>query len=217
MATELSADRKEFARLCGLEIQKAAKLSGGRLPDLETVRVIALDMASSSALNRIPCQRVGELFSHARANYSETPILRHLVKSAQAIKPIDAPAPTDSPRLPPPKGLQGDAGRLRKLAAVRTCIAEGGAIMQIANGLCGNLGSLALRQEPWMEPLLDADPTREETQAMIEACPVGVAWFLVNDSRPPFWGRWLREYGLVSADKPLAQPDNSEDEDWPLY
>lgn len=217
MATELSADRKEFARLCQLEIQKAAKLSGARLPDLETVKIMALDMAASPALARIPCQRVTELFAHARANYAESPILRHLVKSAQAIKPIDAPAPTDAPRLPPPKGLQGDAGRLRKLAAVRTCIAEGGAIMQIANGLCGNLGSLALRKEPWMEPLLDADPTREEVQAMIEATPVGVAWFMANPNKAPYWGRWIKEYGLAGEKpKPVAKIEEEDEDDLPF-
>ena len=73
---DLNPDRKEFARVCGLEIQKAAKLAGTRMPDADFVAVMAMDMASSQALSRVPHSRVPELFAIARANYSETPVLR---------------------------------------------------------------------------------------------------------------------------------------------
>lgn len=217
MATELSADRKEFARLCGLEIQKAAKLSGGRLPDLETIKVIALDMASSRELSRIPCQRVSELFAYARANYNETPILRHLVKSAQAIKPIDAPSPNDSPRLPPPKAIGEDRAKWRKLAAIRTCLAEGGALKNIVNNLAGQAGIMAMRVESWMKPLLAEDPTIDEVRGHVEACPVGVKWFLDNENVPPFWGKWINLYGLAgSKNGEKKQEEETELDDLPF-
>ena len=213
MATELSADRKEFARLCQLEIQKAAKLSGTRLPDLETIRIMAVDMAASPSLARIPCQRVPELFAHARANYAESPILRHLVKSAQAIKPMDSPAPSDAPRLAPPKPLFGDAAKWRHLAAVRTAIAEGGGMANRATSTPSQIGGMEIRAEPWMEPFLVADPKLEEVQEMIDATPVGVAWFLANPGKPPYWGRWIKEYGLAGEKPKPAAKFEEEDED----
>lgn len=189
-----SADRAEFARLCGLEIQKAAKLSGSKMPDLDFIKVMALDMADCQQLARIPCGRVEELFKHARANYSETPLLKHLVKSANAIKPIGQPAPQDAPRLPPPPPLQNDRARLRKLAAVRTAIAEGGVFADFQHKACNNMG--ALKAEEWMIPFLASDPGRDETAEMFAACPCGVAWFLENPEWPPRWGYWLTLYGI---------------------
>lgn len=213
MATELSADRKEFARLCGLEIQKAAKLSGVRLPDLETIKIIALDMASSRELSRIPCHRVAELFSHARANFNEAPILRHLVKSAQAIKPIDAPSPKDTPRLPPPKAIGDDRAKWRKLAAIRTCLSEGGELKRIVSNLAGQHGMMAMRIEPWMRPLLAESPTIDEVRGHVEACPVGVKWFLDNENVPPFWGKWINLYGLAGSKNDEKKQEEETDVD----
>lgn len=190
---ELSMDRKEFARLCAIEIQKAAKLSGGRLPDADFVRVMSMDMAGSQALSMVPCSRVPELFSIARAHYAETPVLRHLVKAwDNHMRPeSSAPAPKDAPRLPSP-GLHNSEARMRHLAAVRTSLAMGKTFQ-------------GCEAEAWMDQLLKTDPSREEVQAMVSASTQNsLAYYERCPDIPPFWGHWMLHYGIKSGESNVA-------------
>lgn len=200
---ELSIDRKEFARLCAIEIQKAAKLSGAKMPDSDFVQVIALDMASSPGLAHVPTSKVPELFAIARAHYSETPILRHIVKAWEThMKPKqDAPMPSDAPRLMPPPSLSRIESNMRKLAAVRTCMASGGhmQIMSMAREAASCYTNV-LEIEDWMnDPLMD-DPSIEETRAMIAASTESsISFYLRNPGLQPCWGHWIMHYGLSSS------------------
>lgn len=202
----LSLDRREFARLCVLEISRAAKLSGSKSPDPETMQMLAEDMAASSALARVPCSRVRELFAHARAYHSETPVLKHLVKSWAAISPkADAPAPNDAPRLPAPPALAHSEAQMRKLAAIRSARAQGGILALMASfripdedgGQCRHL-----EPEEWMLPLLELDPSLGEVEAMSRMCTKAcIAWYKRNKNHPPCWGKWLEHYGVTYEGK----------------
>ena len=199
---ELSIDRREFARLCAMEIQRAAKLAGTKMPDPDFVREIALDMASSHALSRVPCSRVAELFSLARSYYAETPLLRHLVKAwDNHMKPqAEAPAPKDAPKLAPPPELAHSEAQMRHLAAVRTSLAEGGHMAAMAT--CEKKTTAVelcepLQAEDWMFQLLELDPSRGEVEAMARACTLSsLVWYKSNPDRYPCWGKWLNHYGI---------------------
>lgn len=201
---ELSIDRREFARLCAIEIQKAAKLAGAKMPDADFVREIALDIAGSPALSRVACSRVTELFAVARAHYSETPILRHLVKAwDNHMKPQDAPAPKDAPRLAPPAELVHSEAQMRHLAAVRTSIAAGGhmRMMTQSRDRDGNQNTVSLcgelEAQEWMLPLLELDPSRGEVEAMRKASTGNtLAFYRRCPDLYPCWGKWLAHYGI---------------------
>lgn len=196
---ELSLDRKEFARLCAMEIQRAAKLAGTKMPDPDLVREMALDMAASHALSRVPGSRVPELFSLARAYYDETPVLRHLVKAwDNHMRPQDAPAPKDAPRLPPPSELPHSEAQMRHLAAVRASIACGGhsALMAIARDAAEDVRR-ELEAQDWMIPLLELDPSRGEVEAMARASTDNsLAFYRRCPDLYPHWGKWLAHYGI---------------------
>ena len=207
MKNERSLERREFARLCILEMGRAAKLAGGKSPDPDTLQMLAEDMADSPALARVPSSRVRELFAHARAHHSETPVLRHLVKSWATISPKTEPTPRDAPRLPAPPELCNSDAQMRKLAAARTVLAERGQM-----GLVWQSGektavaelyppthNLADQLEPeeWMIPLLEQDPSRVEVEAMLKAStPSSFAFYKRRPDIYPCWGKWLAHYGF---------------------
>lgn len=185
-----------------MEIQRAAKLAGTKMPDADFVREMALDMASSPALARVANSRVAELFAIARAHYEETPLLRHLVKAwDNHMKPkAEAPTPADRPRLEPPQ-IDHSEAQMRHLAAVRTSMAAGGQMRVMATvrkredhsvTLCSEL-----EIEGWMVPLLEQDPSRMEVKAMARACtPSSLAFYRRRPDIYPHWGRWLEHYGI---------------------
>ena len=182
--TSLSADRKEFARLCVVEMKLASKLSGGKMPDQDWLAAMAEDMARSPALAKVPCSRLKELFAHARAYYAEAPILRHLVKSWATISPKAEPTPKDAPRLAPPPALDHSEAQMRKLAAVRTAKAMGQTFAE-----CD--------EEDWMVPLLQQDPSRVEVAAMRKASTDStLAFYRRMPDLPPCWGQWMAHYGF---------------------
>ena len=202
---ELSLDRKEFARLCAMEIQRAAKLAGAKMPDADFILEMSLDMAASPALSRVPGSRVPELFSLARAHYAETPVLRHLVKAWEYhMKPqADAPAPKDAPRLAPPTELAHSEAQMRHLAAVRTSIAAGGnmAVMTETRDRNGDHNTVSLcgelEAQDWMIPLLELDPSRGEVEAMARASTENsLAFYRRCPDLYPCWGKWLAHYGI---------------------
>lgn len=207
MKTERSLDRREFARLCVLEMGRAAKLAGTKSPDPDTLQMLAEDMAGSPALSRVPCSRVRELFAHARAHHSETPVLRHLVKSWGTLSPKAEPTPKDAPRLPAPPELCNSEAQMRKLAAVRTVLAERGQMGLVYQrgarttvaGLYPPTHNLADQLEPeeWMLPLLELDPSRGEVEAMVKAStPSSIAFYKRRPDIYPCWGQWLAQYGF---------------------
>ena len=206
MKNERSLERREFARLCVLEMGRAAKLAGNKSPDPDTLQMLAEDMADSQALARVPSSRVRELFAHARAHHSETPVLRHLVKSWAAISPKSEPTPKDAPRLPAPPELSHSEAQMRKLAAIRTILAEQNR-MGIDVQTSGHLRSvdpcqahnLADQMEPeeWMLQLLEQDPSRDEVDAMVKAStPSSIAFYKRRPDIYPCWGQWLAHYGF---------------------
>lgn len=205
--TSLSADRKEFARLCVVEMKRASKLSGGKMPDQDWLAAMAEDMARSSALAKAPCSRVTELFAHSRAYYAEAPILRHLVKSWNALRPKAEPLPSDAPMLAPPPALDHSEAKMRKLAAVRTVLAERGQFGLAIDGRGLSVVTLVqastraiakeLDVEDWMVPLLQHDPSREEVAAMRKASTDStLAFYRRMPDLPPCWGGWIAYYGI---------------------
>lgn len=214
----LSADRLEFRRVCDIELNKAAVLSGAfdKLSTTDQVDqakkrlfAIAQDMAESLP-SRIPHGRVPELFRVARAHYARVPGLHDLQRAwDNHMKPqAEAPAPKDAPRIAPPPALAHSEAQMRHLAAVRTCIACAGhaAIMSIARDAAADV-KRELEAQEWMRPLLELDPSREEVSAMASACTKSsLAWYAANPEIPPCWGGWIAFYGTGAK-------NNNEDGD----
>lgn len=206
----LSTDRLEFRRVCDLELNKAAVLSGAfdKLATTDQVDqakkrlfAIAQDMAESLP-NRIPHERVPELFRVARAHYARVPALNDLQRAwDNHMKPqAEAPAPNDAPKLAPPPELAHSEAQMRHLAAVRTGLAEGGHMAVMA--MCEKKTTAVelcdpLQAEEWMLPLLELDPSRCEVEAMARACTISsLVWYKSNPDRYPCWGKWLGQYGI---------------------
>lgn len=206
----LSTDRLEFRRVCDLELNKAAVLAGAfdKLATTDQVDqakkrlfAIAQDMAESLP-NRIPHERVPELFRVARAHYARVPGLHDLQRAwDNHMKPqAEAPAPKDAPKLAPPPELAHSEAQMRHLAAVRTSLAEGGRMAAMAT--CEKKTTAVepcdpMQAEDWMFPLLELDPSRGEVEAMARACTLSsLVWFKSNPDRHPCWGKWLNQYGI---------------------
>lgn len=184
--SDLSNDKREFARLCVIEMTKAAQLGGGKLPPPETQYMVAEDMARN--LN-IHSSRVPELWSVARAHYAAMPRLLDLQRALDNhMRPITtAPAPKDAPKIEV-ELLCNVETRMRHLAAVRTSRAIGVAIA----------GFGAVEPEPWMEPLLLEPPQIDEVRAAMRACTESlVNWYIANPHVKPHWGHYIKEYRLV--------------------
>lgn len=206
----MSTDRLEFRRVCDLELNKAAVLSGAfdKLATTDQVDqakkrlfAIAQDMAESLPA-RIPHERVPELFRVARAHYARVPGLLDLQRAwdNHMTPQAEAPAPKDAPKLAPPPELAHSEAQMRHLAAVRTSLAEGGHMAAMATcekkttavGLCE-----PLQAEDWMFPMLELDPSRGEVEAMARACSLSsLVWYKSNPDRYPCWGKWLNQYGI---------------------
>ena len=193
----LSTDRLEFRRVCDLELNKAAVLAGAfdKLATTDQVDqakkrlfAIAQDMAESLP-NRIPHERVPELFRVARAHYARVPALNDLQRAwDNHMKPqAEAPAPKDAPKLAPPPELAHSEAQMRHLAAVRTAIADGRTYE-----LCA--------REDWMEQYLDADPQEPEVRAWFMSTTDSTrTWCARNKGHPPMWGYWMEFYGLLTT------------------
>jgi hypothetical protein len=192
MLEKLSADRKEFARLCEIELNKATELTGafekmdadGKERARTRLRQISLDMAEILP-KRIPCGRVRELFGIARAHYARVPTANDLQKAwdNHMRPPPDLPTPGLLALAPPPS-LSMEEQRLRKLAAVRTAKA-----MTARYTGCD--------EEPWMREALAEGPSIDEVRAMIAMSSASsVVWYRNNPQVNPYWGHYIKEYEL---------------------
>ena len=196
---KLSLDRREFARLCMLELTKATELTGAfdRMTQeaLDTAKKrlyeIAVDMAEALP-SRITCDRVPDLFRTARMHYTRVPSLNDVSRAWENhMKPQQAqPTPKEHPRLER-KTLEPYWARMRHLAAART-----------NPHLPKEARMKTFDPEHWMVEPLSKPPTKQEVAAMAKACtPQSLAWYMRNPDTPPNWGHWMKVYNIGGTEE----------------
>lgn len=196
-------------RLCVVEIKKAHEIAEKALPSERAIIATAEDMAEGLP-GAIRNAQVAQLFRLARTHYARVPCLLDLHKAWENhMRPkADAPAPKDAPRLPAPPELCNSEAQMRKLAAVRTVLAERGqmglacqsrgktVVAELYPPQARNLAD-QLEPEEWMIPLLEQDPSRGEVEAMVKAStPSSIAFYKRRLDIYPCWGQWLAHYGF---------------------
>ena len=178
----LSLDRREFARLCVIELKKAHELIGMALPPEAKLAETAEDMAYGLP-QAIRTHAVTGLFRMARMHYARVPDIRALRMAwDNHMRPRDEPTPADTPRLEAPR-VEASEAQYRHLAAVRTALA-------MRKGFAG------CQLEDWMLEALEDPPSRDEVEAFAKASGPSLEWYRQNPTIFPEWGKWLKHYDV---------------------
>lgn len=193
-------DSTEFVRICQEELRRAHAFAGSNLPTNDVLYAICEDMWLGLP-KQIKPSMLKELFRVARANYAKVPDLNALRKAwDNHLKPNEMPAPKDAPRLAPPT-IANDEANWRKLAAVRTALAEGGYMKSLVKKIGADY-ERHLEGEEWMKEYLKLPPCLEEVRAFVAAV-VGLyndrtrlGFYIMRQDVAPHWGKYIMEYGL---------------------
>lgn len=198
----MSCALSDFAFACEKELLKASELIGAfdkMTPEQESnakrrLAAIAADMADGLPRS-IPLSAVPKLFQIARMHYNRVPNIKDVSQAwINHMKQPDAPMPQDAPKIEYIPLNNTDA-KWRALAAIRTSIAIGGHLEQMALPRDAKLEVVRyLEPETWMGPLLFESPSIDETRAA--ALIVNRQWAERNKDVPPFWGHWFAEYNV---------------------